>query len=478
METSEFVTLPISPQTFWGLIILAAVLGATVATYQLLKFVRQGEGETATARLKARLGLTDLPDLLFEGAILIWGLIFAVLTAGLLWTILGAAFHAPALDADLWTLLRSKLITLAALTATMGAVVALPFTLIRLTLTRKQADTSAEALFNDKINAAAEGLAARRQVTRVIHQSTAEEAVLTEWQDDLVTRASAIDRLEGLANERPEEAGRIARMLSIYVRELSREFRAIVPPAGASPDDLSDWARGLQVVRPDMEKAAQSLGRLQEIDGHTIRPDSDIDLEGANLQGFRLTGLQFDNAVFSAAKMQGAYLDGAELQGAYLDGAELQGAYLDGAVLQAATLSGAKMQGAYLDGAELQAAYLNWAEMQGADLSGAEMQGADLRGAEMQGADLRGAEMQGADLSGAEMDDITELTRATLRSALVSSVDDKTIAQLQSFIDQGDLFHGDAVELNELVAQWHAWQETLPDFDPSWRFEYWQDQTS
>jgi hypothetical protein len=96
-----------------------------------------------------------------------------------------------------------------------------------------------EAQFNDKINAAATDLAARRQVTRVaidpngdiVRDKEGKETILTEWQDDLVTRAAAIDRLEGLAQEAIERddyppAQRIARMLSIYVQELSREYPA------------------------------------------------------------------------------------------------------------------------------------------------------------------------------------------------------------------------------------------------------------
>jgi hypothetical protein len=35
-----------------------------------------------------------------------------------------------------------------------------------------------------------------------------------EWEDDVVRRNAAIDRLEGLVRERPEEAERVARLLS------------------------------------------------------------------------------------------------------------------------------------------------------------------------------------------------------------------------------------------------------------------------
>jgi hypothetical protein len=100
--------------------------------------------------------------------------------------------------------------------------------------TQRQTVLQEEAQFNDKINAAATDLAARRQVTRIVGYG-AQKRILTEWQDDLVTRAAAIDRLEGLAQEAIERddyppAQRIARMLSIYVQELSREYPASEAP--------------------------------------------------------------------------------------------------------------------------------------------------------------------------------------------------------------------------------------------------------
>ncbi|MDQ2089182.1 hypothetical protein NO357_04615 [Marimonas arenosa] len=90
----------------------------------------------------------------------------------------------------------------------------------------KQARIQDESLFNDKINAASSDLAARWQVTRTFTDENGNETVVTEWQDGLVTRAAAIDRLQGPAHARSDETPRIARMLSVCVREISREFPA------------------------------------------------------------------------------------------------------------------------------------------------------------------------------------------------------------------------------------------------------------
>lgn len=336
---------------------------------------------------------------------------------GLLVILLVAATVLPAIVATvglLWNVMLNPSETASFRTgALIAAILGAPFIIWRTMVAAKQAAVQEEALFNDKINAAAEGLAARRQVTKALAPGGSYKLHQDFWEDDLVTRASAIDRLEGLAKERPDTAARVARMLSIYVRELSREYPAKEPPKGATPQELRDWAAKLTPIRPDMEKAAQSLGRLLRIDGHDIA-SADMDLRQANLQGFDLATLNFANARFDGAEMQGANLEGAEMQGAY----------------------------------------------------------------------LRGAKMQGADLWGAKMDENTDLTAATLRGAAVRSMDGTTIAQLRPF--WAAIFADGSVQLPEdeerpaqweeqelgsgdFRTRWRAWQDSLPDFDPSWR---------
>ena len=269
----------------------------------------------------------------------------------------------------------------------LTAIVGAPFLAWRSYVAAKQVDIAEESLFNDKINAAATDLAARRQVTTVLGEGDKRE-VITEWKDDLVTRAAAIDRLEGLAIERPDTAPRIARMLSIYARELSAEHPALDHPRveylrrteqqGQSPSQVMEdlgmgldeetvkhqtaWAKTLKPIRSDMEKAAQTLGRLRTIDG--VDPDDiPIDLRGANLQGFDLRKLSFPNAQFDRARMEGADLRGARMEGARLIGARMEGA----------NLSWAGMTGAHLRNTGMEGAHLRNTEMEGTDLSGARM---------------------------------------------------------------------------------------------------------
>ena len=356
-------------------------------------------------RLQKSMRLDGLHPGLFFIALIIWAVLFISLTLGLLWTIWSVIRQpVPTGQTATWNF-RFDLAKLTAMTAVLGAVVALPFTVIRLRLLNEQSETAKDALFNDKINAASRDLGARRTVTRRLREVSYsldetdyivqeirgepislpvddQEITYGPWtfigeeEDDLVTRAAAIDRLEGLAKERRDEAPRIARMLSIYVRELSREFPARNHPRiewkkltdpffgrpsmgedeafqhlKLRPDDVSltsleSWAHDLNPTRPDMEKAAQTLGRLKTIPGVSAH-EIEIDLREANLQGFDLRGLMFSEARLIGARMEGADLGWARMEGANLGGAQMEGANLGGAQFseetkfQPATLRGA-----------------------------------------------------------------------------------------------------------------------------------------
>lgn len=344
------------------------------------------------------------------------------------------------------------------LIAALGA----PFLAWRTTVAARQADLQGQALFNDKINAATEELAARKQVTRVIKNEDGNETVLTEWADDLVRRAAAIDRLEGLAEEKPDEAIRIARLLSIYVKELSRDHPAKPVPEDLSPEDLRLWAQNLKVERPDMERAVQSLSRINtQIRSQSKDPSKRIvDLRDTNLQGFDLYGLDLQNAVLAGAQMQGADLNHAQMQGANLNHPQMQGAKLVNA------------------------------QMQGANLNHAKMQGADLFGAKMQGTDLNHPQMQGADLRWVEMDEKITFGPSSLRGAALGDAKYPLGPQHQNVVNQA---FGDAsVELpdtirrpnwpdtklgySEFRTEWRAWQALGPDrYDWADRRKYYTD---
>jgi hypothetical protein len=347
--------------------------------------------------------------------------------------------------------------------ALIATVLGAPFLIWSTVIKQRTLTLSQTALFNDKVNAALQGLYARRQITRVVGEDAA--TVLTEWEDDIVQRNGAIDRLEGLANERPSEVPRIANMLSVYVRELSRGTAKNYPDgADASPKELRKWAQGLKPFRTDVEKAAQTLGRLRDIMGADLDAIT-IDLRGANLQGFDLNNLCFDIAKLQRARMEGADLIAARMEGAELFGARMAGAYLVKAQLAGTDLGFARMEGAYLFKAQ----------MAGADLTEARLAGADLRFARMEGAYLREARMEGANLSMARMDAATDLTDADISQAAVWDVD---YAEVRISADQINSMFGDASVIlpNGVIPShpdWPAhWPKTVLDdyaFQTEWR---------
>ncbi len=448
----DSTTPPVRPDVFWGTVTLAGFALATAAVFWALQATGLPTREEFWAnRLRRRLRLTAFPLWLFSLTVLLWAGIVLTLVAGLYLFLVDVIFETVPLRDDKagqWEF-RFKLGQLAALTTVLGAAIALPITLNRLQIAQ-------DSLFNDKITEAAAGLYAQRQVTQ--EDAANDRKLFNGWEDDITRRNAAIDRLEGLVRENPSEAGRVSRLLSVYVRELSREFPAVPVPNTDDPKEIRTWARALEPVRSDMQNAVQVLGRLADIPGVTLE-DIAIDLRGANLQGFDLSGdegaqLRFPNqARFERAQMQGATLRWVQMQGADLGEAQMQGANLVGAQLQGANLVGAQLQGVNLRGAQMQEAYLNSAQIQGADLTWAQMQSANLNGAQMQGADLRGAQMDAA----------TNLSAATLRGAALRSVDYTEVRQIMEHV--ADVFGDASVKLPGGVTPGH------PDWPAHWSEE-------
>ena len=258
----------------------------------------------------------------------------------------------------------------------IAAMIGVPFLIWRTSVAQKQVDTAQEALFNDKINAASEDLYAMRQ------RWDGEQNI---WEDDIVRRSAAVLRLEDLTRERPAVAPRIARMLCLYVKGLSKEFPPEVMPEFSEPSEITDWTYQLTVKRPDMEGAVQTLGRLKDIAG--VKPrEVNINLQCCNLQGHELSNLNFNDANFS--------------------GASLQGARFIQTRLQRADLRATDATGALFIHSEMQCTLLNWAKFLSTDFAAAKLQGSYFEqtnfnnGTLFHGTHFRGAAMQYVDFSG------------------------------------------------------------------------------
>lgn len=347
---------------------------------------KDDKGETELMRLKSRLGMTNIAMPTFIVLSLFWLTIFCILFFGLCWMIISVLIFPLSQEGQKnmnWDW-RFSVLKLASLTAVLVAVVALPFTAIRLKLSHEQNHLALEAIYNDRINTAVIDLYAQRQVTE-----WKDRIASNGWEGDITRRNGAIDRLRGLVEENNALLPRVDWMLTVYLREMTEEYPPKSPPLDATPDEIQKWAAGLSRVRSDMENAVRTLSQLPRR-AEQLRDKKLPDLQKINMQAFNLAKLHL-----SSADLTGAYLQGANLREVQLQNANIQGAYL-----QKADLTGAQLQESDLRAAQLQWAGLRDAQLQGADLREAQLQGANLVNTQLQRADLRGARWQGADLTG------------------------------------------------------------------------------
>ncbi|MCA8882776.1 MAG: pentapeptide repeat-containing protein [Rhodobacteraceae bacterium] len=393
------------PWAWRGPVLLAAALAAIILSARMIPpvgrfFASLGLPETTRAELR----LDTLPKALTRPLVALWAALFLALAFGILWDLAKLVLDVTG-GADLthgtpdstkearadhrWTLL-----TLTALTAAISAVIALPFTIIRIGHSRRQTRTAEENLTTDLINKAVEGLGAEKTV----RQNGEERTV-----PNLEVRIGAIYQLERIARIQAQsgtEQGaadhiRIMKILCAYIRENTGppvDLNLGPWPAQEEPqsDEQSEQlqARILErnklrekrlealardhAPRTDILTALEVLGRRNEtqfqIERKDTRPGQELgyrlDLHGANLQAAALGHLDFRMANFGKASMDGVVLNSARLNGAIfrlakMTGAILRKAYLDNADLRGVQLEGADLREAYLVGANLSPASLD-----------------------------------------------------------------------------------------------------------------------
>jgi uncharacterized protein YjbI with pentapeptide repeats len=426
------------------------------------------------------MGLRDIHRSIFVLAMLLWGAIFGTLFFGLLkvlWELIWSSLPDPESD-EVWKW-RFSMVKLTALTATLGAVVALPFTLVRLTLTRRQTQTAVDALFNDKVDAAVSDLHAQRRVTKWLRSG-----VQNGWEDDITRRNGAINRLEGLAGEDPDAAPRIARMLSVYVRELSRELPTKASLKSTDRKTIQEWKKTLKPARSDMQNAAQVLGRVKFILDRKME-DNKLDLRETNMQGCDLSDLNFSEALFEGANLQGVKLSWTNLEFADLTSANLKAANLRNTNFRGANLWKANLQGAGFGNANLQGADLSRANLEGGHLSNTNLKSTKFRQAKLKGshifdADLNGAKFTEANLRGAyffglKVSEATDFSGAYLSGAAAKSIDftETTISKDQLAQMFGDasviLPGGHGHDHKNWPKHWHSEKLDWAEFSMHWR---------
>lgn len=231
----------------------------------------------------------------------------------------------------------------------------------------------------------------------------------------VVERETANKRAElerEIAKDRQQEAALqsyIERMSELLIEKKLRTTKI---------KEIRDVARTLTVsVMHTLDKDRNNLV-IQFLREAQLITDKKSVLNGANMEGMNLQGLDFRHVFMQSANLSKANLQGtsflcANLQEASFWEADLQSADFENAVLLKAYLAEANLQGANLaaclrevnfEGANLQKTFMHGADLKYANLIDANLQEAQLFEAELQEAILAGADLQGANLTAANFE--------------------------------------------------------------------------
>ncbi|MGJ8626655.1 MAG: pentapeptide repeat-containing protein [Sulfitobacter sp.] len=315
--------------------------------------------------IQDKMGLGGLNSGLFFLILLFWVTLFLLLFGGLLGTIY-ALLDAPIPKAnqtdDIWSW-RFSVLKLASLTAVLGAVVALPFTLMNLALTRRQTEATETGLVTDRLNTAVSSLASFRETSRigrpVTYYSDAVKSNETEiewrgepfildefehitetasWQSfpetgpSIEIRIGGIFALERIARENPAYHFQVIEILCAYIR-------GNVPTQNLEPSlVLGSFKR--KKPREDIQIAITVLGR---------RSDEGKKLETVNKFRLDLRGCDLSGADFSNGDYDGCILAECRLEGSRFTKSSLRGAWFFGSLLNFADFWQADMTGSRLD---------------------------------------------------------------------------------------------------------------------------------
>jgi transcription initiation factor IIF auxiliary subunit len=265
-QVDAIVTHPLTPWLALGVI----------ALFWLMSQVDSKIPEDPIERLKRTFGAEKIPHGIALIGALLWGTLVLTLTFGLIKLLSDIIWNTvQPVEREAKGDFRFLLTKTAALTAVLGAMVALPFTALRLKLTATQTRHAEDVLFNEKLNDANTDLYAIQQVTVPVKDKNGKETHKREtiWQDDVIRRNGAIERLRALAEEAANSgqinnADTINRMLQVYFQETAHPTTAFqsTPRHEDKPmheEKLSDENEEAHTtLRSDIKSAELALERL------------------------------------------------------------------------------------------------------------------------------------------------------------------------------------------------------------------------
>lgn len=458
------ITLPISPMAAGTIALVVGVLILSGVIFGMTRTKDQTDWATLTQR---KLGLTGLHPVLILFLTMVWGTLFLSLLYGLFYVIFSILSHATATTEAEGTALRWYLLTLTALTASLGAVISLPFTLIRVALNRRQTETAEQGHITDRINKAVEGLGAEK----TDKNGKDDERTVP----NLEVRIGAIYALERIAQDSDRDHVQIMEILCAYIRQNAPlsgavDFQQNWINAFSDPQSVNNlpnyysllqWRRSLPPLREDLQTALSVFGRRtnwqRKIEDQAFGGKGYIaDLSGTCLQKADLSSLNFSRVNFARCDLSGTECTMTDFSDSSFESAHLKASHLVGTVLDGCIFIDAELQGTSMShssgkdisfrSAGLQHAQVKRSEFPKADFSDARMslsrfEGCNLQSSDFTHADCRNARLAGSTLTRSKLigTDLrgTDLNRANLASVRLQgpNIDCNTVLERSEFSD-------------------------------------------
>lgn len=185
---------------------------------------------------------------------------------------------------------------------------------------------------------------------------------------NLSTRLDAIDVLEKISKEHPENHWEIMEAFAAFIREKA--------PWRTDQVGAPNLAGGDRQPSEDVQAILTVIGR-RSAERRQIEP------KGINLAQCDLRGAFFLGGYLEGAYLLGVHLEGAKLMDAHFQGANLCRAHLQGTVLGFAHLENANLKDAHLEGANLEEAFLEGTDLRSDDLDRANLVEANFNSRQM-----------------------------------------------------------------------------------------------
>ncbi|WP_439570086.1 pentapeptide repeat-containing protein, partial [Roseovarius mucosus] len=270
---------------------------------------------------------------------------------------------------DIWDW-RFTLAQLAALTTVLGAVIALPITINRLILTRRQTDTVEQGHITDRINKAVEGLGATKLTKTVLEtpryrkkdgewirdengdlvpakrpdgQDIIDREVIETSEPNLEVRIGAIYALERIAQDSARDHIQIMEILCAYIRQNAPADTAEpLDVAGLNSPEIYARLEGGSTPRVDIQAAISVLARrkAERVESEKLRKYR-LDLRGCNLQNVDFGAGAWENAIFDKSSLDQAMLACSNLENASFDSCSFEKTDFKGAILTHISAKGA-----------------------------------------------------------------------------------------------------------------------------------------